>query len=309
MDLSDRTPNNRTPNNTLPPLRPYVHGAWDPAVGLPPRGSVIIIRLPFSMPGPASVISSSAVSGATRYNYHLCIVINSMGGFHDWELDVFVCRSFSEQLDPISYVSGLDQLTSKYLIPLHWDPALPTPAVFGAPLSLPDYIPRRATWVIASSCHINMGGNSQYKLFNPRVAITRQELNRLITYSRTMGSAPASLIVPVPGPGGPTMMGGMMGGADVGATGSLGAGTNTGEGDSHPPTPAGNNGVTYDQGHTLYACQDDDDDYDDDDGSFNNLPIEDFIMSIAPTLPYSIKLRERRQAEQNDRIVQWIRSM
>ncbi|KAF8247218.1 hypothetical protein K440DRAFT_629465 [Wilcoxina mikolae CBS 423.85] len=103
---------------------------------------------------------------------------------------------------------------------------------------------------------------------------------------------------------------------DVGATSGFGAGTNTRRGDSHVPTPAGNNGtstqygITYDQGHTLYTCQnDDDDDDDDDDGSFDNLPFEDFMMSIAPTLPYSIKLRERRQAEHNDCIVQWIRSM
>ncbi|KAF8244141.1 hypothetical protein K440DRAFT_663672 [Wilcoxina mikolae CBS 423.85] len=96
-----------------------------------------------------------------------------------------------------------------------------------------------------------------------------------------MGSVLPSLIAPASEPKG----------ANVGATGGLGAGTN----------------VTYDQEHTLYACQEDDDEDDEDDGGFDNLPIQDFIMSIAPTLPYSIKLRERRQAELNDRIVQWVR--
>ncbi|KAF8247219.1 hypothetical protein K440DRAFT_629467 [Wilcoxina mikolae CBS 423.85] len=53
-----------------------------------------------------------------------------------------------EEPDLIRYVSGLD---SDYLISLSWDPALPTPAAFGAPLSISDYILRCATWVIANS--------------------------------------------------------------------------------------------------------------------------------------------------------------
>ncbi|KAF8247220.1 hypothetical protein K440DRAFT_629468 [Wilcoxina mikolae CBS 423.85] len=51
----------RTPNNTLPAVRPYVYRAVNPDVPLPPAGSAIMIRLPSSTSGPASVVSNSAI--------------------------------------------------------------------------------------------------------------------------------------------------------------------------------------------------------------------------------------------------------
>lgn len=60
------------------------------------------VRPPFGMPGPASIISSLAISGSNCYNYHPCIVVGSLLGGK-----VYVCRSYSDELDLVSYVSSL----------------------------------------------------------------------------------------------------------------------------------------------------------------------------------------------------------
>lgn len=55
------------------PLRPYTGGGGIPDrnIRFPDIGELVLIRLPFDMLGPTSVISSSA----SIYNYHLYLVI------------------------------------------------------------------------------------------------------------------------------------------------------------------------------------------------------------------------------------------
>ncbi|KAF8243769.1 hypothetical protein K440DRAFT_636779 [Wilcoxina mikolae CBS 423.85] len=75
------------------------------------------------MPGPASIISSSATSGYTGRNYHLVIVSSVVEGSATWG-------------------------------------ALTTPARFGTPLSFNSYLSQKPGWVIAQCVYVNLGGNT-----------------------------------------------------------------------------------------------------------------------------------------------------
>jgi hypothetical protein len=60
------------------------------------------------MPGPASAISYSAISGANRFNYHLCIVKRCFKSEDSCVMEVFICRSYREATYLVGYVGGLD---------------------------------------------------------------------------------------------------------------------------------------------------------------------------------------------------------
>jgi len=154
------------PSRPVPPVRPIVHGVLDRSVRTPIFGEIIMVRLPVLVSGPGSIVSPSAITGANTTNYHPCIVVSSNivmnpnVGMPVWNLEVFICRSFTELDDSANFVASLDPSLKQQLIPLPWIPALDTPSEFGDPLSVPSYNSRYKSWVTCGSIMVNMGFNS-----------------------------------------------------------------------------------------------------------------------------------------------------
>jgi hypothetical protein len=143
-------------SNLAYPLRPFrPDGARDLSIRLPGKGELIMIRLNFSMGGPASIISESAISGSTGANYHPCLVAKTSAQFNRllrvniWSLKVYICRSYSSVSDGVAYINSLPESARKHFIPLPFHPRPDTPTEFGSPLSIPGYLARRPTWLLA----------------------------------------------------------------------------------------------------------------------------------------------------------------
>lgn len=121
--------------------------------------SIIKLRLPNSIPGPGSLISDSAVSGATSANYHSVIVRSAVINFQksSIEISVWPLLSFSASLrgaspaNAVIWVDGQSQDWKDNHIPFPsiQDPGnlLCPPAAFGRPLSREGYQDRRLSWV------------------------------------------------------------------------------------------------------------------------------------------------------------------
>jgi hypothetical protein len=121
---------------------------------VPASGEMIMLRLPFEVTlGPPSRISSSAPTGATGANYHLCVVHNT-----DIEvlarklvLSFWVCFAFSSVADSIGFVaSDLGDGWRRSLLPLPCSQALalPTPTGFGAPIQTNGFTTLKPTWLL-----------------------------------------------------------------------------------------------------------------------------------------------------------------
>jgi len=132
-----------TPNRPLPPVRLLTHGVSSLTVRHLASGEIIMLRLPLQILGPGSFISPSAITGSTNNNYHPCIVLKSHMTGNSWILDLFICCSFTQLSDPVTFIASLTQEQRKQFIPLPWTPALDTPTEFGAPLSILGYYPRK----------------------------------------------------------------------------------------------------------------------------------------------------------------------
>jgi hypothetical protein len=107
-----------------------------------------MIRLSFSMGGPPSIISESAISGSTGANYHPCLIVGQRME-SNWALEVLICRSYSSVSDGVAYINSLPESARKHFIPLPFHPRPDTPTEFGSPLSIPGYLARRPTWLLA----------------------------------------------------------------------------------------------------------------------------------------------------------------
>lgn len=122
-------PQYRQPENFTPP-RPFVNGVRDRNVRFPRIGELVLIRLPFDISGPASIISGSA-----GYSYNPCIVLGVFVRTYTWEMNVYVCCTYGGEPDAVSYVSSLLPTDRNQLLPLPYHLPLYTPPGFGTPLS------------------------------------------------------------------------------------------------------------------------------------------------------------------------------
>lgn len=142
-----------------PPLRPYSNGVRASNVRLPAIGELIMIRLPFDMHGPPSTLPHTAISsGATRQNYHPCVVLSKHQTLESWHVTVYVCV---HDPDPVSFVLSLPPNEFDYLLPVPSNPRPATPAAFGAPLSFDGtYFSPKAGWLIAKPISVVMGNQA-----------------------------------------------------------------------------------------------------------------------------------------------------
>lgn len=161
-----------TPSYTLPPLRPFINGVRDRSVRIPETGEIVLMRLPCDMPGPVSIISSSALSGSDDRNYHPCIVVGSFVGMHSWEVKIYVCRAYSTSPDSASYVSSLPPAMRNQLLPMPYHPRPSTPMGFGASLSFRNFLSDKPSWLIINSIIVDMGGNSPVSYFSCQVDVS-----------------------------------------------------------------------------------------------------------------------------------------
>jgi hypothetical protein len=113
------------------------------------------------MRGPPSTLPDTALSGATRQNYHACVVCSVHQSWDGWKVTVYVCRSFVHDPDPVSFVRSLPPNEFDYLLPLPSNPRPATPAAFGAPLSFDsNYFSPKAGWLIAKPMTLDMDNQS-----------------------------------------------------------------------------------------------------------------------------------------------------
>lgn len=135
------------------PYRLFVNGSRDFDIDPPDIGEAILLRLPFAVAlGPPSIISS-AVTGATHANYHLCFVAGQVELSGSVVLTVWVCLGFSSArhigLTPNEYVQSLSADWQACLLPLAFGPQvppaprLPGPALFGTPLHIGGFLSRK----------------------------------------------------------------------------------------------------------------------------------------------------------------------
>lgn len=114
------------------------------------------------MPGPASIISDSAISGSNGHNYHPCIVVGLYTGVHSWEVKVYVCRAYSNEPDPVSYVNSLLPTERDQLLPLLYHShshSHYSPPGFGSPLSLENFLSDKPVWLVINSFIVDMGNS------------------------------------------------------------------------------------------------------------------------------------------------------
>ncbi|KAL0640250.1 hypothetical protein Q9L58_000528 [Maublancomyces gigas] len=212
-----------TPSHPLPPLRPFVNGVRDRNVRFPRIGELVLIRLPFDISGPASIISGSA-----GYSYHPCIVLGVFVRAYTWEMNVYVCCTYGGEPDAVSYVSSLLPTDRNRLLPLPSHLPLYTPPGFGAPLSFRNVLWHKPGWLVINSVMVDMGRNSPYKPFQPQGVLPSAEVYRIRVYKSLLVAASIASTTLLPPGLGDT------GGAGAGATGA-GAG-GAGVGGAHDTT-------------------------------------------------------------------------
>jgi hypothetical protein len=94
---------------------------------------------------------------------HPCVVISVTENYVSleppilsWSVDVFICRSFHDETNPVQYVAGMEKSMQNLHIPLPPPKGFsqaPTPTSFGPPLNL-NLVPDRYSWVVA---HVRKG--------------------------------------------------------------------------------------------------------------------------------------------------------
>ncbi|KAL0636493.1 hypothetical protein Q9L58_004543 [Maublancomyces gigas] len=165
-----------TSSHPLSPLRPFVNRVRDLSVRFPELGELVLMRLPFNMPGPASIISDSAISGSNGHKYHPCIVV----GFNE--------------PDPVSYVNSLLPTERDQLLPLIYYPyphSHYSPPGFGPPLSLENFLSDKPVWLVINPFIVDMG-NSPYKPFQPQGILPSTEVDRIKAYKSSVATDSAA---------------------------------------------------------------------------------------------------------------------
>lgn len=110
-------------------------------------------------------------------------------GDNDWGVRVYICRSFTEVPDPVSYVHSFEPVDRDMLLP-----------GFGAPLSFNYYVLQKPDWLIAKVIKFSMGGNAPVSLSRrvevrahtdtlPRSSTDTTELSRIKVFSRSLLTA------------------------------------------------------------------------------------------------------------------------
>jgi len=162
---------------------------------LPYSGQLIKIRLP----GPGSVLSKSAVSSATQYNYHSALVASSSRNVRQqyFTVQVYPIPSYSNSPDAALWISQ-QPLIQRLHIPL--EPADPTtsPADFGAPLqptTIIDgqrvrYYDRFPSWVLVQPFTFNVPFTRRWKSFSPDVTFSSSEVLHLQEYEASLPITP-----------------------------------------------------------------------------------------------------------------------
>lgn len=128
---------------------------------IPEVRSIVKLRLPNPIAGPGSLLSVSAVSGATQANYHSAIVRYSIPDYARecivisvWPIPAYsagVVRASS----PAAWMRDQPQLFRDANIPFpcHHDTQdpRPPPSRFGAPITLPQFRDGRPCWILMES--------------------------------------------------------------------------------------------------------------------------------------------------------------
>ncbi|KAF8532074.1 hypothetical protein BDD12DRAFT_869109 [Trichophaea hybrida] len=169
---------------------------------LPYPGQLIKIRLPGALAGPGSVLSKSAVSSATQYNYHSALVTSSSRNVREqyFTVQVYPIPSYSNSSDAALWISQQPSDIQRLHIPL--EPADPTttPTVFGAPLQPTTiingqrvrYYDRFPSWVLVQPFTFSVPFTKRWKSFSPDVVFSSSEVLRLQEYE---ASLPISAVV------------------------------------------------------------------------------------------------------------------
>lgn len=123
--------------------------------------SIVKLRLPNPIAGPGSLLSVSAVSGATQANYHSAIVRYSMPDYarECIVISIWPIRAYSAGVvtasSPAAWMRDQPQLFRDANIPFpcHHDTQdpRPPPPRYGAPVTLPQYRDRRPCWILMES--------------------------------------------------------------------------------------------------------------------------------------------------------------
>lgn len=120
----------------------------------PQARSLIKLRLPSPLTGPnGSSISSSAVTGATRHNYHTVIVRFAFADIRQRciHMSVWPVPAYSGAASSTQWLASQPLAQRNINIPFPCevdDEPRPTPAAFGPPLQLAGYRDRRPSWVL-----------------------------------------------------------------------------------------------------------------------------------------------------------------
>lgn len=116
----------------------------------PAAFSLVKLRLPISLPGPGSIIGSSAVSGATRRNYHSAIVRSAVLDISRGCVNMRVWAVPSYSFNPSWLATQPDDFRNLHIpMPCQQLDAHTgsTPIPFGQPLDCGGYLDRRPAWV------------------------------------------------------------------------------------------------------------------------------------------------------------------
>lgn len=128
----------------------------------PAAFSLVKLRLPISLHGPGSLIESSAVTGATRRNYHTAIVRSAMPDVtrRCINIQVWAVPSYSFASSGTTWLATQpEDFRNRHIpFPCHEDNGnlRPTPTSFGEPLRCGGYNDRRPGWVFLKEINFEL---------------------------------------------------------------------------------------------------------------------------------------------------------
>jgi hypothetical protein len=158
------------------PQLPLFHGQRDTSVPFPRRGDIVMARVNVMklhtgvMPAiPATVVtqSSGGTSSASflyeaedrRFAWHPCVVFDHRWDQQDntWEMEVCVCRTYSELPDPASIAK--DHPRHYIPVPHTGADGSTTKHPFEPPLDTNGYLAVKPTWLVALKYSLPMGSH------------------------------------------------------------------------------------------------------------------------------------------------------
>ena len=97
-------------------IRPYENGTL--TARLPLNGEVIVTAIPFTL-GPDSILDITTLSGARpNCRVYPAVVIGVRRYIDHWDIDIYLCRSFSSEPDTIAFVDSLTDAEEERLLPV-----------------------------------------------------------------------------------------------------------------------------------------------------------------------------------------------